>query len=110
MKLITNPDSDSSARGNCRNTEAKGAIATSLGKEPSEIDDTQLTEFLRDGGTEEVLSEMTACVESAADATARGQCKTVTAKAALVKSLGKESSEVSDTELTRFVADGAKKQ
>ena len=82
----------------------------SLGKEPSDISATELNSFIRGAAQQSVVDKMTACMKGATDGTARDSCKTTEAKAALAKALGKEVSEISDTELNRFLANAAKDQ
>ena len=82
----------------------------SLGKETSEISATELNSFIRGAAQQSVVDKMTACMKSATDSTARDSCKTTEAKAALAKALGKEVSEISNTELNRFLANAAKDQ
>ena len=82
----------------------------SLGKEPSDISATELNSFIRGAAQQSVVDKMTACMKGATDSTARDSCKTTEAKAALAKALGKEVSEISDTELNRFLANAAKDQ
>ena len=53
---------------------------------------------------------MKACMEGAADGAARTSCRDTTAKAALAASLGKQTSDITATQLNRFVADSAKGQ
>ena len=53
---------------------------------------------------------MKACMESAVDGTARTACKGTIAKAALASTLGKQASDVTQTELNKVVADAAKDQ
>ena len=108
MDGITDPDGNDDKRAACRNTEAKKALASSLGKKEDDITATEFEGILRDAAKEDVLKEMNACVESATGATAKAQCKAVTAKATLVKSLGKKTTEVSTTEVNEFVKDAAK--
>merc|ERR1712054_638558 len=94
MKACMESAGDASARQACKSTTAKAALATSLGKQPSEVSATELNRVVRDAGKEQVREEMKACMESAGDASARQACKSITAKAALATSLGKQPSEV----------------
>ena len=110
MKACMESASDGAARTTCRDTTAKAALATALGKQTSDISATDLNKFMADAGKDQVGQEMTACMESAADGAARTACKDTTAKAALATSLGKQTSDITATQLNRFVADSAKGQ
>ena len=110
MKACMESASDGAARTTCRDTTAKAALATALGRQASDITPTELNQFMADAGKEQVGQEMKACMVGAADGAARTACKDTTAKAALATSLGKEGSDITPTELNRFVADSAKGQ
>ena len=55
----------------------------------------------------QVQDTMVACMDGAADGAARTACKDTTAKAALAVTLGKDVSQVTATELNRFMSDAA---
>ena len=52
---------------------------------------------------------MKACMESAADGAARTTCKDITTKQAIATALGKQTSDITATDLNKFV-DGASKE
>jgi hypothetical protein len=110
MKACMESAADGAARTSCRDTTAKAALATALGKQTSDITATELNQFMADAGKDQVREEMKACMQSAADGAARTTCKDTTAKAALATALGKEASEITPTELNKFMADAGKDQ
>ena len=110
MKACMEGAADGAARTTCRDTTAKAALATALGKQTSDISATELNKFMADAGKDQVREEMKACMESASDGAARTSCKHTTAKAALATALGREVADVSTTELNRFVTDAGKEQ
>ena len=110
MKACMESAADGAARTTCKDTTAKAALATALGRQTSDITPTELNKFMADAGKEQVREEMKACMESASDGAARTTCKATTAKAALAIALGKQTSDISATELNKFVNDAGKAQ
>jgi uroporphyrinogen-III decarboxylase len=53
---------------------------------------------------------MTACMEGAANKNARTECKDTTTKQAMATALGRETSDITATELNRFVDAAAQDQ
>ena len=126
MKACMEAASDANARTLCRTTTAKDALATALGKQASDVTATELNTFVRESAKarvscncahvvfvtacgNQVTEEMTACMEAATDGAARTTCKDTTTKQAIATALGKQTSDITATDLNKFV-DGASKE
>jgi hypothetical protein len=85
---------------------AKDAFARALGKDIADITDTDLKRASQKASAKDLMNEMKACMEDAADSNARKACATTSAKSALKKtSLG--GTEPSEGKVKLFLKKGA---
>ena len=95
----------------CRSDAAKQSLLESLGK--AQVSDEEVESFISDGAKRSVGEAMMACVKSTKSLTgiakenALKSCRTITAKSALMNSLGED---VSTAEVQRYLEDGARQK
>ena len=87
------------AKAACSASAGKAALASSLGKDPATVSDTEVREYQKKAAEDSLSQAMSACMAAATDATARASCKDDTAKNALATSLGKDPADVTKSEL-----------
>merc|ERR1711959_524680 len=72
-----------------------------------EVTDTEVLNFVDKAG-QEAVADAFACVEMAADRTAKQACKQSEAKTALADSLGEDAADVTESEVEQYVRKAAK--
>ena len=90
--------------------EAKKTMAAALGKDPAEINATEMEEKVKKGAARGVANAMKACIDTidttldaAAKKVARKACRTDKAKEALAKGLGKDASTMKQMDVIRYL-------
>lgn len=98
----------------CRSTTGCTALATALGLERSELSDGECYAHLEAAAANQINVKMDSCIaaissslSTADQKVARGECKTVTAKAGLATILGKNEADISTEELQGHVLNSA---
>jgi len=98
----------------CREETACAALASSLGKLPSEFSAFECQEMMETAERKQVKDKMRACVnavdstwDDAAQRTARNACKAGSAKAALAAMTGGDASSIATEEMDRYILEAA---
>jgi len=98
-------------RFDCKNVTVRGALANAVGKTEAELSLGDIDYYLQRGAKDKMGATMSACMEVAGGDNAKmTACKQDTAKEALATARGKKSSEVSGTELTKYLKEGTEAQ
>jgi len=82
------------ARKACRDTTAKGEIASALGKDLSEVSNEEASIFMRKAAKTQQQVKLKSCYSAATTDTEKAACKTA-AKADFAESLGKVAGDIS---------------
>lgn len=112
-EYIASCQQDSTASsGSCLQSSAvKEAIASSLGKNASEIAEEDVRAMARKGAEKSAANAVSICMRTATTAAERRLCRRNTdTKAAVAASLGKDAAQVTDREVVRIVEQGLRKK
>ena len=107
MRTCVDAAANDAAKAACKRTSGKAALASSLGKDPSQVDDVELENFVKSGAVDQFAAAMDACAEAATTAAEKAACVDGPAAEAMAKSMGKSS--VSKAEVQEFKAKAGKK-
>lgn len=98
----------------CREQTACAALATSLGKLATELSSFDCHEMMETAERKQVKDQMRACVKAVSPTldeesqrTARNECKTANAKAALAAMTGGDTSSIETSEMDRYILEAA---
>jgi len=110
MDMCMSGASTAQDRSDCKNTNAKDALATFLGKPASDVTDLELDQFLDKGAKAKVGNTMRTCMSAATTANARASCKSSSAKSSLATALGKDENEITDMDIEEFTMQAAQEE
>merc|ERR1719326_1217596 len=102
---------DRAAKQACKQSEAKTALADSLGEDAADVTESEVEQYVRKAAKNKIGNEMDTCMTLAGnDDNKIKDCKDTKAKAALAKSLGKDDSDVTAAETGIFCKKASKGQ
>jgi len=87
-------------RQDCKDTTAKNALATAMGKDAAKVSGTAVEEFVQKAGEAEVATEISACVEVSSSEDQKKICRAA-AKPSLARVLGRQ--EVTNADLSYHI-------
>merc|ERR1711976_836260 len=94
---------DKAARLKCTTEKAKKAMASGLGKLEKDVDEAEVSKFLKRAALSSVEEEMDACTQGKTDESKLKGCASDFAKKAIAKTMGREEDDVKEEEVTKFV-------
>lgn len=89
-------------------SNSKAALARALGKDLSDVDDTDAERFAGEAAVGTAASIMKSCMETANTTSARNMCKKDIARAAIAKAQGKDAEDLPLRDLQEFLNRGAR--
>ena len=102
---------DKAAKQACKQSEAKAALADSLGEDAADVTESEVEQYVRKAAKNKIGNEMETCMTLAGEVDNEIKaCKDTKAKAALAKSLGKDESDVTAAETGIFCKKASKGQ
>ena len=74
MRSCVEAAANDAAKAACKQSSGKAALASSLGKDVSQVDDVELENFVKDGAVDQFAAAMDACAEAATTAAEKAAC------------------------------------